>query len=62
MKHITCVTKSIPGKAAAWQNILCLLNGWLVGLLTAVGGNLPLADWLDGKCNPEAQGGTTPEA
>jgi hypothetical protein len=59
VKHITCVTKSVPSKAAAWQDILCLFNTWLVGILSAVGGNLPLADWLDGKCNPESQGGTT---
>jgi len=59
VKHITCVTKSIPGKAAAWQEIICLFNGWLVSLLNAIGGNLPLATWLDQKCHPESQGGTT---
>ncbi|MCC6797518.1 MAG: hypothetical protein IT366_20560 [Candidatus Hydrogenedentes bacterium] len=52
MKHIKRVSKSKPGSADVWQDVLCTVAATVVSLLGAKGGNVPLVTWVDEKCQP----------
>ncbi len=50
MKHIDCVSRVIPARAAQAQDIICDVVHQLALMTEAKGGSLPLVTYLDAKC------------
>jgi hypothetical protein len=50
MKHIACVSGSVPAGANQFQDILCEVAHSTALILQAKGGNIPFVTYLDGKC------------
>ena len=49
----------MPAGASQWQEILCLLDHSLAGIMTTKGANAPIVEYIDTKCNvPTANTGT----
>lgn len=50
MKHIDCVSRVVPARAAQVQDIICDLVHQIALMMEVKGGSLPLATYLDAKC------------
>lgn len=50
MKHVKVLSEGRPGKAAAWQDIICQIAEVINAVVAAFGGNAPFAAYIDGKC------------
>ena len=57
VKHLGFITQTAPGKAAAWQDVICYSAHAIAGVVTAKGGTSPVANYLDEKCDlPDPNG------
>ena len=50
MKHLTCLSKSLPSKANAFQDASCSIARTLYDLVELKGATAPVLGWIDGKC------------
>lgn len=51
MKHIRGISKGLPARGAFWQDAVCVVAQAKSGIITALGGTLPLAEAIDDKCS-----------
>lgn len=51
MKHVTAISKSIPGGANEIQDIICSFAHAIATFVESKGGFSPAIDWLDSKCD-----------
>jgi hypothetical protein len=50
MKHILCVSSSVPRRADDFQSFLCDIAHQTALVIQAKGGSLPFITYMDGKC------------
>lgn len=51
VRHLTSISKGQPKSADAIEDSLCAVTTIVVGLIRAIGGNLPVGTYLETKCN-----------
>jgi len=51
VKHVTAISKSIPGGANEIQDIICSFAHAIATFVESKGGFSPAIDWLDSKCD-----------
>lgn len=54
MKHLQRITNGLPARGALWHDVVCVATSAKNGIITALGGSLPIADAIDAKCSFEA--------
>ena len=50
MKHILCVSSSVPRRADGFQDLLCEVTHQAALVIQAKGGSLPFISYMDEKC------------
>ncbi len=50
MNHLRRITNGAPARGALWHDVVCVAASAKNGILTALGGTLPLADAIESKC------------
>jgi hypothetical protein len=50
MKHILCVSSSVPRRADRFQDLLCEIIHQAALITQAKGGSLPFITYMDEKC------------
>jgi len=51
MRHIQVMTQGTPKQASGFQDAVCVVIDLAAGIIGAIGGNTPIVDYLDTKCN-----------
>lgn len=51
MIHLRYVSKGAPAQAADFQEIICMINSFLVALLSSFGASSPLLNFIAEKCD-----------
>lgn len=59
MKHIRRITSEIPQRGNQWQELVCVLAVAINALLSFMGGEAPVFQFIEDKCDiPEPNSGT----